>query len=124
MAVIRNLDIRVLEAPAAIFNADIETDRVALENGQAAHFVIATGEGTVQTLTASLYGVRGDDGGEELIRTAEIRIGGNAENKIVFAARELAHKELCSVFLKIPSASDADTIGTIFVVLTNERYSG
>jgi len=122
MAVIRNLDIRVLEHPSAIFNADIETDRVALDNGQAAHFVVATGSGTVQTLTASLYGVRGD-GDEELIRTVEIKIGDNAENKIVFAARELAHKELCSVFLKVPNASDADTIGTIFVVLTNERYS-
>ena len=122
MAVIRNLDIRVLEAPAAIFNADIETDAVQLDSGQAAHFVVATGEGMVQTLTASLYGVRGD-GDEKLIRTAEIKIGGSVENKIVFAARELAHDELCSVILKIPNASAADIIGSIFVVLTNERYS-
>jgi len=122
MAVIRNLDIRVLNAPAALFDAEIETDKVQLDSGQAAHFVVATGEGAVQTLTASLYGVRGD-GEEKLIRTAEIKIGDNAENKIVFAARELAHNELCSVFLKIPSAGDADIIGTIFVVLTNERYS-
>ena len=122
MAVIRNLDIRVLEAPAAIFDADIETDKVALDNGQAAHFVIATGEGAAVAADASVYGVRGD-GESVLIRTAQIKIGGKAENKIVVAARELAHKEFCSVYLSIPSASSADIIGTIFVVLTNERYN-
>jgi len=121
MAVIKNLDIRVLNAPAAIFEADIETDKVQLDSGQAAHFVIATGEGAAVSADASVYGVRGD-GDEVLIRTAEIRLGAGAENKIVVAARELAHSELCSVFLKIPSA-DSDIVGTVFVVLTNERYS-
>jgi len=121
MAVIRNLDIRVLNAPAAIFDVDIETDKVQLDSGQAAHFVIATGDGAVVNAEVSIYGVRGD-GESVLIRTAQIRLGGNAENKIVFAARELAHSELCSVYLTIQNAS-SDIVGTIFVVLTNERYS-
>ena len=122
MAIIRNLDIRMLNAPSAIFDAEIKTDEVQLINGQAAHFVVATGEGTVQTLTASLYGIKGDRD-PIFIRTAEIKIGEMAENKIVFAARELVHHELDSVYLEIPNANDADIIGTIFVVLTNERYS-
>jgi len=122
MAVIRNLDIRVLNAPAAIFNAEIETTPVKLDSGQAAHFVVATGEGAVQNLTASVYGVKGE-GDPILLRTAEIKIGDNAENKIVFAARELAHHELDSVYLSIPSGADATTLGMIFVILTNERYN-
>ena len=122
MAVIRNLDIRVLESPAAIFNAEIETDKTKLDSGQAAHFVLATGAGAVQTLTASVYGVKGE-GDPVLIRTSEIKIGGQAENKIVVAARELCHHELDSVYLTIPSGSDADTLGIIFVILTNERYN-
>ncbi|MCL2555453.1 MAG: hypothetical protein FWE03_00340 [Firmicutes bacterium] len=122
MAVIRNLDIRVLEHPSAIFNAEIKTDPVKLYSGQAAHFVVTTGEGTVQALTASVYGVRGE-GEPILLRTTEIRIGDNAENKIVFAARELAHHELDSVYLSIPSGGDATMLGTIIAVLTNERFS-
>jgi len=122
MATIRNLSFRVLEAPAAIFNAAVTTDPLELDNGQAAHFVIATGEGTVQTLTASIYATK-DDNQKQLIRTAEIKIGDNAENKIVVRAREIAVHELRDVYIEIPNASDSDIIGTIFVVLTNERYS-
>jgi len=122
MAIIRNLDIRVLEHPSTIFNAEIETDPIRLDSGQAAHFVVATGEGTVQSLTASVYGIKGE-GEPILLRTTEIRIGDNAENKIVFAARELAHHELDSVYLSISSGGDATTLGTIIAVLTNERFN-
>ena len=72
-------------------------------------------------MEASVYGVRGE-GESVLIRTAEVKIGGGTDNKIVVAARELAHDELCSVYLKIPNANSA-VLGSILVVLTNERYS-
>ena len=122
MAIIRNSNITILKAPATIFGAKIETDPVLLDNAQAAHFVISTGEGTEAKVKAEVRAKR--DGKDSiLIREEEILIGGNADNKIVVAARELCKEEKYSVYLVIPNANAPTIVGSIFVVKTNERYS-
>jgi len=123
MSIVKNTEIEVLIAPANIFNAEIETDTVMLDNFQAAHFIIASGEGTGAKLTAQIVGTNEDGENEKVIAEREISIGDKAVEKIVVDADSLAHNDFDGVYLKASNAGDADIIGTVFVVLTNERYS-
>jgi len=122
MAIIRNSITQVLVRPGTIFNAKITTPKIKMDNFQAAHFNIISGDGATKTLTAQIYGAR--EGKESImLREAEITIGGNTDTIIVVAARELCHHELDSAYLVIPNGQAADKLGTIFAVLTNERYA-
>jgi len=123
MAIIRNLDIKVLNAPGAIFDGEITTDKVKLDNGQAAHFVVTTGEGALKVVTANVYAVK-ENKEPVMLQSAEIKVGASSTTRIVIAARELSRDEMDSVYLVIPSADADDINGSIFVVLTNERYKG
>ena len=125
MAVIRNSNVQVLKAPGTIFNAKIQTPDVLMDNAQAAHFVVSSGEGATTNVTASVYAKRaGSDKEPVLVREVPITLGGSTDNKIVVAAREICHDDKNSVYLVIPNTSVAAAIvGSIFVVLTNERYS-
>ena len=122
MAIIRNLDIRILKAPAAIFGAKIETEPVRMDNVQAAHFVISTGEGAAAKAKVQVMAKYGDKD-SVLVREEEISIGGNTDSKIVVAAREICKEEKNSVYLAISNANAPNIVGSIFVVKTNERYS-
>jgi len=124
MATIQNQTIKMLKYPANIFGARIQTEGITLDNAQAAHFVIASGEGTQTKVTAQVMSKRlGKDTEPVLVREQEITIGGSVENVIVVAARELAHDEKCSVYLVIPNASAPTITGCIYAVLTNERFN-
>jgi len=124
MAVINNTNIQILKYPGQMFGAKIQTPEVALDNAQAAHFVIESGEGTATQGKVQIMARRdGTDKESVLIREEDITIGANTENKIVVAAREIAHDEKCHVYLVIPNMNAANIVGCIFAVLTNERYS-
>ena len=122
MAVIKNSNTEVLVAPAAIFNAEVKTKEVMLDNFQAAHFVVATGAGTGTTVKAQI--VMTNATGEEKVQVEkEIIIGQNHTTKIVGVAAKLAHDGFDRVYLKIENAQEADMLGAVMVVLTNDRYS-
>lgn len=122
MAVVRHLTTEVLVAPGEIFNTDIQTEAVPMDNAQAAHFIIASGEGTQAKVTGQVMARRADR--EDFhVREFDVAVGENAENKVVVRAREIASDDGTSVYLKIPNAEQAGVQGTIIVIKTNERYS-
>jgi len=124
MSIVKNSEVRVLIAPAAdIFNAEIETEKVGLDNFQAAHFVIASGEGTAVKVNAQVIATDEDGENEKVLAEREITVGGKATEKIVVDADYMAHDNFDRVYLKVDNAGTADIPGTVFVILTNERYS-
>ena len=124
MAVIRNTNVQVLKNPGAIFNAKITTEEVNLQNAQAAHFYITSGAGARVNGKAQIYAKRvGTDKEPVLVREFEVSIGENQKTEIVIAARELCHDEKNSAYMVIPNLGSASIVGSIFVILTNERYS-
>ena len=124
MAVINNSNIQVLKYAGAIFNEDIQTPEVTLDNAQAAHFVITSGEGTPVTAKVRIMAkYTGNDAEPVLIREEGITIGDHAVNKIVVAAREICHDEKDSVYLTIANPNAPDIVGVIIALLTNERFS-
>ena len=123
MSIIKNTEVKVLVKPAKIFNAEITTEKVVLDNFQAAHFVIATGAGSPAVVVAQVIATNETGTEEKIIAEKEINIGEERDNKIVVDADCIAHDDFDRVYLKVANASDVDTIGVIFVVLTNERYS-
>lgn len=110
--------------PGAIFNAEIETDIIGLDNFQSAKIVVASGEGTAKTVTAQVIATYADEEGEEkILQEKEITIGDNAETSFIVDADKFAHNGHDAVYLKIANAEDANILGCVFVVLGNERYS-
>jgi len=122
MAVIRNLNATAIVAPGEIFNAEIQTEAVQMDNAQAAHFFIASGDGTSSKVVGQVMGKR-DDREDFHIREFDVEIGGNATSAVVIRAREIASDDGTSVYLRIPNAERDNVPGAIFVVKTNERYS-
>lgn len=123
MSIVKNSEVKVLVAPANIFGAEIETDEVTLDNFQAAHFVIVSGEGAGAKVTAQIIATDEDGENEKILAEKEITIGGKATEKIVVDADYMAHDNLDRVCLKVANAEKADIPGTVFVILTNERYN-
>ena len=124
MAIVRNSNIEILVAPSTPFGAKVQTREIKMDNHQAAHIVVTTGEGAVAKVTAQVYGKKtGKDKESVLLQERELAIGGNSENQFVVVARELAHDELDSIYLVIPNANAGSITGTIFAVKTNERYA-
>ena len=122
MAVIRNVNAQVLIAPAAIFNADIQTEAVQMNNAQAAHFIVTSGAGDATEVTGQVMARRAER--EDFhVREFTVTVGGNAMSKIMVAAREIASDDGTSVYLRIPNAEREGVQGAILVVKTNERYS-
>jgi hypothetical protein len=123
MAVIKPTNVQVLVRPAQIFNAEIITDAVQMDNSQAVHFVVASGAGEKKTIVGSVMAKRADR--EDFhVREIEVTIGDNAESRVMITAREIASDDGTSVYLRLPNAEVADVNGIIFCVKTNERYSG
>lgn len=123
MSIIKNAEMKVLVAPAKIFNSEIETEAVTMDNFQAAHFLIVTGAGDPSVAVAKVIATSENGENDKVIAEREINIGEEHDNKIVVDADCIAKFDNDRVYLKIANAEDADTIGGIFVVLTNERFS-
>jgi len=123
MSIAKNSEIKVLVAPANIFNAKIETDTVTLDNFQVARFVIASGIGATAKVKAQVIATNEEGEDEKVIAEHEIIVGDKGREEIVVDADNLAHDEFDRVYLKVANASKADLTGTIFIILTNERYS-
>ena len=124
MSIVKNSEIKVLVSPGAIFNAKIETEEVLMDNYQAAHFNITSGVGTATKVKAEVIGTDAEGENEKVIAEKEIFIGDKRREKIIVDADKLAHDNFDRVYLKIANAGKADISGTVFVILTNERYSG
>jgi hypothetical protein len=122
MAIIKSTIVEILERPGILFNKDIRTKSVKLDNYQAVHFYIATSDGSQEDLTVKIYGTKDGDN-LTLIREHNLKIGVVESNEIVVVARELVHHELDSIHLEISNAKLPNKIATIFAVLTNERYA-
>ena len=124
MSIIKNSEIKVLASPGNIYNAKIETDEVEMDNFQAAHFNIVSGVGAATKVKAEVVATDADGENEHVLIEREIIVGEKRRERIIVDADRLAKKNNDRVFLRIANAGKADITGTIFVVLTNERYSG
>jgi hypothetical protein len=114
----------VLAGPAAIFNAEINTDNISMSNFGSVKFVIATGAGTAQTVSAQIVATMSDGSADEkVIRDSQITLGDNTTSSFLVSSSSLAHIEYDQVYLKIANAASADMLGCVFAVLGNERYS-
>jgi len=123
MSTIKNQEIKVLVAPAEIFNAEIKTDAVTMENYQAAHFVVASGAGADGNVLAQVIGTDAEGEKEKVLGEREITIGEERNEQLVIGADQLAHDGFDRVYLKVANAGKADLTGSVSVLLTNERYS-
>ena len=124
MSIIKNSEVKVLVAPGNIFNAKIETDEVMMDNFQAAHFNIASGIGAAAKVKAEIIATDAEGENEKVIIEKEIYVGDKRLEKIIVDADRIAKYDFDRVYLRIANAGKADIIGTISVILTNERYSG
>lgn len=114
---------KVLVSPDAIFNAAIETNEILLDNFQVAKIVLACGDGAVANATATIEATNEDESTTTVLETREVAIGTKNIHEFTIDAATLAHDELDRIKLKVTNAGKADYVGTVFAVLTNERYS-
>ena len=114
--------IETLVESGAIFASDITTKEVRVDNYQSAKVVISTGEGEAATTTAKVIAVL-PDATEKEIKSQEITIGNNSENKINIVANEIAHYDATSFKIAIDKVADSAITGSVIVVLGEARFS-
>lgn len=123
MSIIKDTNILTLKTPSAIFNADVETDSVKLNNFQVLHFLINSGVGVETEVNARLIATNENNDQREVVFEGTIKIGNNNSTKLSVIAKEVAHGNLDRVYLQIDNAGQPEIYGCILVIQENERYS-
>ena len=114
--------IEIIAEPGTSLASAIETKEVKLDNHQSTQIVISTGEGEAATTTAKVIAVL-PDATEKEIKSQEITIGNNSENKINIVANEIAHYDATSFKIAIDKVADSAITGSVIVVLGEARFS-
>jgi len=122
MAIARTLDTRILKHPGNIFNAEIKTDTIKMDNAGAVHFIVASETGNHITVAAQVIATDAQ-GDQRVMSDHEIHLGNGQPNQFIIDADRIARDGHDRVFLKIEDAGEADLAGTVIAILTNERYN-
>ena len=113
--------IQTIVAAGTSLAADVESEKVRLDNHQTAKIVITTDAGTEATTTAKVVAILPDATEKEVV-SKEIKIGG-IESTIDFVANQLAHYDAVEFKVVITGVAETTVTGGVIVVLGEERYS-
>jgi hypothetical protein len=114
---------KTLKQCGHIFNEEIKTEDIAMDNHQVAMFVLMTGAIDSPSTTKVKIIAENEDGDNKILLEKSIIIGANNEHKFAISASQLANKNLDKVYMQVDNANEADLAGCIFVVLSEPRFS-